>query len=582
MARMIPPEVDPETKSEAERKVFFRLQAELSSEWIVLHSLNIKDHPRQPWGEIDFVVIGPSGVYCLEVKGGRVKREDGVWHYIDRNNHVARELRGPFEQVQAATQALTTYIKGKRPDLKHVPVMSGVVVPDSILQGDGPDIVRQIVYDMECLDEPFDVYLKRVFEYWIPVLEKKLGFEYRRVTPAEQEEIVRLLRADFDVRVALRPAIREVNRQLVRLTEEQVRVLDGLRANKRVVVTGSAGTGKTFLALEEAKRWSRLGARVFFTCFNRNLARYLRHALDGYSVDIENFHSFIVRTVHQAGKHTELPRATEDEMLKLFYPEACAITLLESKSFQPYDVLIVDEAQDLLLDSYVDVFDAVLQDGLEGGQWRVFLDLNQDLYQGTAVGPWSRIINNATRFELGINCRNTRNIALTVSAVSGIDPARTIHLPGPEVKVHFVRDAQDERRQVSKTVNRLLSERIAPDEIVILGHKRLLNSSLAGGLTGVPYQLLELESAHEGPAIRYSTVRSFKGLEADVVIMTGVDDLDNKDRILELYVGLSRARAYLEMYVYESARGGYERRYREFGERLARIGMDAIADLVGT
>ena len=39
-----------------------------------------------------------------------------------------------------------------------------------------------------------------------------------------------------------------------------------------------------------------------------------------------------------------------------------------------------DEAQDLLLDSYLDVIDASLKRGLNGGCWRVFLDPNQNIY----------------------------------------------------------------------------------------------------------------------------------------------------------------------------------------------------------
>ena len=45
-----------------------------------------------------------------------------------------------------------------------------------------------------------------------------------------------------------------------------------------------------------------------------------------------------------------------------------------------YDVLIVDEAQDLLLADYVDVFDALLDGGWGKGRWRVFLDPHQDLF----------------------------------------------------------------------------------------------------------------------------------------------------------------------------------------------------------
>lgn len=582
MAEMIPPEIDPTTKSGAERRLFMRLQTELSREWTVLHSLNIKDHPTQPWGEVDFVLIGPDGVYCLEVKGGRVRRVSGEWQYLDRDDRVFSDYRGPFRQVQEATQALTKFIKSRRPHLTHVPVMSGVAVPDTVIEGDGPDIISEIVYDLESLDRPFLDYLKRVSAYWKPILEKKSGVEFRRLTTAERNEIVQLLRPDFDFRVTLRPLIREATRELIRFTREQFRVFEGLRANKRVVVIGSAGTGKTFLAVEEAKRWSRAGARVFLTCFNRNLAQYLRRVLEGYDVHVENFHAFVVRMVRESGKESELPRASQEEMFRAFYPEACWLALVESVDFEPYDVLIIDEAQDLLLDGYMNVFDVLLKDGLEKGQWRVFLDLNQNLFQATGTRPWSRIRENATRFELSTNCRNTKNIALTVTAVSGVDFVRTINVAGPEVKVRFVSGPDEELREVSKSINRLLSEKIDPADIVVLGHKRLERSSLAKGLLNVPYSLYDMESSGAPSGLRYATVRSFKGLEADAILMTGVDDLESKERLLELYVGLSRARAYLELYVYDSAKPGYDARYEEFGRKIAQLGPDDYQEFFGS
>lgn len=579
MAVMIPSEIDPSTKSYAERRIFVKLQAELSNEWTVLHSLNVKEHPTQPWGEIDFVLVGPSGVFCLEVKGGRVRRVAGEWQFIDRNGNVTRDYRGPFRQVQEATQALTAFIKRECPHLKFVPVMSGVVLPDAVIEGQGAHIVPEIVLDLESIEQPFLEYLRRIIGYWRPILEQKAGVEYRRLTSAERDEIVQLLRPDFDFRVALRPQIGEVKRTIIKLTEDQVRVLDGLKANKRVVIRGSAGTGKTLLAVEEAKRWSRLGARVFLTCFNRNLARYLRRALEGYDVEVDNFHSFVVRTVRSAGKEAAVPRATPEERFRFFYPAACIESILESKDFEPYDVLIVDEAQDLLVDTYIDVFDVLLMDGIENGRWRMFLDPNQDLFRGTQPGSWARIMDKAAWFELSTNCRNTKNIAVTVAAVSGVELVRTMHLAGPEVQVCFVRNPEDERRKVSKSINRLLSEKIDPSDFVVLGHVRLENSSLASGLLGVPYRLLDIESVQAEPAIRYATVRAFKGLEADTVLMTGITDLNSQDKLLELYVGLSRARAYLEMYVYESAREEFEARYREFGKRLAHMDGQTLLPL---
>ena len=100
MARMLPPFVAESTQSAAERKLFVVLQDELSDEWTVLHSLGSTLHDRKPWAEIDFVLVGPAGVYCLEVKGGRVaaaRRSVGVhqslWGRVDQERRTLRTGR---------------------------------------------------------------------------------------------------------------------------------------------------------------------------------------------------------------------------------------------------------------------------------------------------------------------------------------------------------------------------------------------------------------------------------------------------------------------------------------------------------
>ena len=79
MARMVP-DRPATTSSAAEVAVFERIRDELTAEWIALHSVGMTIHDSKPWAEIDFVLIGPPGVFCLEVKGGVIAREGGVWY----------------------------------------------------------------------------------------------------------------------------------------------------------------------------------------------------------------------------------------------------------------------------------------------------------------------------------------------------------------------------------------------------------------------------------------------------------------------------------------------------------------------
>jgi len=110
---MIPPECDEQTSSVAERRVFNLLKHDPGTQdWIVLHSLGLANTSSKPYGEVDFVVLAPKGaVVCLEVKGGRVTCEDGIWYTTDRLDKVATLKRSPFMQARDGMFALMNAVQ---------------------------------------------------------------------------------------------------------------------------------------------------------------------------------------------------------------------------------------------------------------------------------------------------------------------------------------------------------------------------------------------------------------------------------------------------------------------------------------
>ena len=120
MSIMIPSVISPEVKSSAERKIFewFR-NAPGTGQWIVLHSLGITTHNKVIYGETDFLVIAPNlGIFALEVKGGRVRRENGIWYFTDRYDKTSCKARGPFDQARDGIFSIVEAIK-KRLDADH-------------------------------------------------------------------------------------------------------------------------------------------------------------------------------------------------------------------------------------------------------------------------------------------------------------------------------------------------------------------------------------------------------------------------------------------------------------------------------
>src|SRR5262249_4423016 len=105
--QLIPDQVSSATKSNAEREIFRRLKLIDDSDWsFALHSLNLAEHVWKRVGEIDFLVVGPRGIYVLEVKGGGVSCEGGVWRFADRFGHSRRKRESPFSQARTAMFSL--------------------------------------------------------------------------------------------------------------------------------------------------------------------------------------------------------------------------------------------------------------------------------------------------------------------------------------------------------------------------------------------------------------------------------------------------------------------------------------------
>ena len=145
MAIMIPSVLSPEIKSNAERKIFEWFQhAPGTDKWIVLHSLGIATHNKVIYGETDFLVLAPHlGVFALEVKGGRVKRENGLWYFTNRYGKTTQKSRGPFEQARDGIFSIVKAMK-ERVDMEHDRVTKvlfgyGVMFPDIEYTSSGID-----------------------------------------------------------------------------------------------------------------------------------------------------------------------------------------------------------------------------------------------------------------------------------------------------------------------------------------------------------------------------------------------------------------------------------------------------------
>ena len=328
-------------------------------------------------------------------------------------------------------------------------------------------------------------------------------------------------------------------------------------------------TGKTFLAIEKAHRLARAGRKVLLTCYNKNLAAYMRTRISpGVSGQItcQHFHDYLVNLAPLAERGVRVPHSREE--LDRFFDEILAD---EAYLYFSYDApddekfhsIIVDEGQDFR-ENWIDCLEAMLRN--KDGEFYVFADPNQDIFgvnlSGLSKLPWSR--HRLTR-----NLRNTEKINEWMIPFVKEGALRPALLGGMPVAYRAWEDPAEEKRLIETEVGRLVSQGLRPERILILSPNTLKRSCLSGcsNIKDWPLEVVEppdrgddaldtgygtsKRKASRGGAIKFATIRSFKGLEADVVFLIGLHKNNRACTEADIYVGGSRARFLLYVFYKE-------------------------------
>lgn len=542
MVCMIPDLLSPEIKSPAEAKLFHEFRNTPTGErYIILHSLGVSEHVNNIFGEIDFVIICSSGVLCVEVKGGEVSCKNGVWEFANRYGKIDHKTEGPFQQVQGNMQSLRSYLLkrlGKWDPLVSCQYASCVIMPDCCFTYQGIDIIPEILFDKtnyHSLDET--VLLS--FEYWRSMLQSKYGFEGSGLSTEEMDRLANLLRGDFHFVPSMKDSIDATSKALCALTDEQYDILESLDGNERTLVSGMAGTGKTLLGMEQARREYWAGKRVLYVCFNRSISEYVQYQFEKENLDIDvgTLHSIMLQ-----GKQAE-------EGTREFFEQILPSRFLESGIESEYDYLIVDEGQDLFRTAYLLCLAKLLKGGLKDGRWLIFYDQNQNLYNSNDQFDSNLIYLKkcgAASFKLTVNCRNTKQIADANTLMTGVSNIGRPKVSGLKVQYFSYADKWEEHKILDDLLLNLKNHGICGGDLIILSKYSITNPNnclyknpitKVAGLMKVEGQMWRAKKTD----VRFSTISGFKGLEAKVVILIDVDSFSEQQVRLLNYVGVSRA-----------------------------------------
>lgn len=260
--RRLPPDVTGNTLRSSECEVFRRLEVVLDDSFVVFYSrpwLGLKPDGEEIDGECDFIVAhGELGMLTLEVKGGAVAYDPRTDQWTSRDRwKVTHTIKNPVHQARSAKYELLKKLNtSPHWKVRRIRARHGVVLPHSSApQGDlGADMPQHIF----CFAETFRYELR---DWILKRFGETLPDEGRATRMGDEglKALEKILARPFQLRTPLETLLSQDDTALEVLTQQQFQILRAIEGVPRAAIRGAAGTGKTVLAIEEARRCAERG-----------------------------------------------------------------------------------------------------------------------------------------------------------------------------------------------------------------------------------------------------------------------------------------------------------------------------------
>lgn len=528
MSKMIPYIPKDYDKLSKEGIIFEKLE-KLPDDFVVFHSLEITSIKNRgiKESEVDFVIFHPKkGLLALEAKAGSVYHEDGVWYY---GSGLKMHHQGPFNQAKRNKYLIKDLIirSGNlyglldKISLKHAVCFHSIERAKIVTTKLPPDSPKELIICKDDLDN-LETAINRIFSFQS---SNSIGIHL------DDKESKYLLYDVLCPKYNLIPSktleLDLTKQKFTQLLNEQSVILNFLEDQPNATISGAAGTGKTMIAIEKARRHADKNENVLFLCFNSFLKTHLEENYSHDYIDFFTINSFAIKYTKSIYNSFELLKR---------YLEDVYLNELEFK----YKHIIIDEGQDFGQNNIeeqdiISVFKMIIEQ--RNGTFYIFYDKNQ-LVQGKAIPAY--IIDSDTKLNLYKNCRNTVNIAN--ASISLLNQEARLHdgaILGDTPNMHFTQTNEEALIRLNIVIQRLLDQSIK--DIVILTTKASESSILKDFDEG--YYLMNNQR------IKWTTARKFKGLEADAIILFEIDKRTLLEEKLLFYVGASRARLFLHTIV---------------------------------
>ena len=497
-----------------------------------VHWTNV-DKGFSAYGEIDFIIVAPNGrVLLIEQKSGFLtETPDGlVKNYEGKPRKVQTHIMG---SIKGLTERF-----GSELSIDYLLYCPDYIVRDPHLAGIDP---RHII-DAASKDR-----LAQVIREILPIAtasDSKPGEQFDKVT--------RFLGNTLSLRPDPSAMIGSASEMVTKLSGGLATWARRLEFTPfRLRVTGTAGSGKTQLALAEYAAAIEAGLRPLYVCYNRPLADHIEHLMPpGGRVATFHMLSDAFLRAQDVTPNYASPtvwRDIEAAMASAPLPDAWR-----------YDVLIVDEGQDFSL-AWRDILLRMLKDD---GRAIWLEDPNQNLYgrEPVPLPGWVRLHSDT-------NFRSPRQIVDMLATIGAVHPPVEAGSPfkGADIDelVYPEGDTEAMLAQTRHAVTLCLGAGYARHDIAIASFRgreksaildldKLSDAHTLRTFTGT-YDLFGTPIYREGGLLAESVYR-FKGQSAPAVIFTEIDFEEINELVLrKLFVGMTRARLKLVLVLSERA-----------------------------
>ena len=544
--RMIPPWPDPGTKSQAEKDLFSLLQDQLSDKWTVLHNVSFRDPDpsKHKDCEADFIIAHPDlGILLMEVKGGFYFRDEEEKVYICKTQDKRIAAISGFTQALDNKYALERYLNSKAswPNMKITNY--AVAYPDSLITHDlGPNATRPQIID--------GTDLKRL-EKEITRILKISAYRTNDQGTSWMDALVQLLKEV--IRLIKHPIRKDdtdpSQEEMLNLEEDQYDILVNLKEIRRATISGQAGSGKTVLALEKARQLHEdENLSVLYVCYNTRIAEAIKSLNKGF--DVFRYHELCEHYARKAGIVLNKPpgNASIASLHKYYRCQLPAALFKAGEELpkQPYDAIIIDDAQDFIEQEFNSI-EILLNKNQDVQALYIFLDEHQQVF--SQFTP-DMLPQTGKPFHLAANIRNPEPVFnLVKKFYGGTSDLRCKRGDGPPCVVKTYSSSEKMFDQIGKAIYYFQKDlHIDLKDIVVLTPRQTSpTSDLRGPLSGLMDQKAGNYHLVKNPgklkkAVDIASIYAYKGLESKAVILCELDkEIEEKPLRLLLYTMVSRA-----------------------------------------